>query len=105
MASKTFAEVYAGGRNVNLELVRMGLAYAYRDYLGGCDVNTYLDAEAQAERYRQGVWRWGNETKRWDFLKQQRSNCCLILGVLEPPVMIRSIGEFSACLAESRATF
>ena len=52
----------------------MGLAYAYRDYLGGCDANAYLDAEAQAERYRQGVWRWGNELKPWDFRKQQRSN-------------------------------
>jgi Staphylococcal nuclease homologue len=26
----TVAEVYAGGRKVNLELARMGLAYAYR---------------------------------------------------------------------------
>ena len=51
------AEVYAGGRQVNLELVRMSLAYAYRDYLGGCDANAHLDAEAQSERYRQGVWR------------------------------------------------
>ena len=71
---RTVAEVYAGGRNVNLELVRMGLAFAYRDYLSGCDANAYLDAEAQAERYRQGVWRWGNEVKPWDFRKQQRSN-------------------------------
>ena len=71
---RTVAEVYAGGRNVNLELVRMGLAYAYRDYLGGFDANAYLDAEAQAERYRQGVWRWGNEVKPWDFRKQQRAN-------------------------------
>jgi endonuclease YncB( thermonuclease family) len=69
---RTVGEVYAGGRNVNLELVRMGLAYAYRDYLGGCDANAYLDAEGQAERYRQGVWRWGNEVKPWDFRKQQR---------------------------------
>ena len=71
---RTVAEVYAGGRNVNLELVRMGLAYAYRDYLSGCNANAYLDAEAQAERYRQGVWRWGNEVKPWDFRKQQRGN-------------------------------
>jgi endonuclease YncB( thermonuclease family) len=68
---RTVAEVYAGGRNANLELVRMGLAYAYRDYLGGCDTNAYLDAEGQAERYRQGVWRWGNEVKPWDFRKQR----------------------------------
>lgn len=71
---RTVAEVYAGGRNVNLELVRMGLAYDYRDYLGGCDANAYLVAEAQAERYRQGVWRWGTEIKPWDFRKQQRGN-------------------------------
>ena len=68
------AEVYAGGRNVNLELVRMSLAYTYRQYLSGCDANAFLDAEAQAERYRQGVWRWGNELKPWDFRNQQRSN-------------------------------
>ena len=71
---RTVAEVYAGGRNVNLEMVRMGLAYAYRQYLGGCDENAYLEAEAQAERGRQGVWRWGNEAKPWDFRKQQRAN-------------------------------
>ena len=51
------AEVYAGGRKVNLELVRMSLAYAYRDYLGGCDANAHHDGEAQAECCRQGVWR------------------------------------------------
>ena len=66
---RTVAEVYAGGRNVNLEMVRLGMAYAYRDYLSGCDANAYLGAEAQAERARQGVWRWGNEVKPWDFRK------------------------------------
>jgi micrococcal nuclease len=71
---RTVAEIFAGGRNVNLELVRMGLAYVYRDYLGGCDANSYLEAEAQAERYRQGVWRWGNVVKPWDFRRQQRGN-------------------------------
>ncbi len=53
----TVAEVYAGVRNVNLEMVRMGMAYAYRQYLSGCDENAYLGAEGQAERYRQGIWR------------------------------------------------
>ena len=66
---RTVAEVYAGGRNVNLEMVRLGMAYAYRQYLSGCDENAYLDAEGQAEQYRQGVWRWGNEVKPWDFRK------------------------------------
>ena len=55
---------------VKLEMVRLGMAYAYRQYLSGCDENAYLGAEAQAERGRQGVWRWGNEVKPWDFRKQ-----------------------------------
>ena len=71
---RTVAEVYAGGRNINLEMVRLGMAYAFRDYLSGCDANAYLGAEALAERGRQGVWRWGNEAKPWDFRKGQRSN-------------------------------
>ena len=44
------ADVYAGGRKVNLELVPMGLAYTYRQYLSGSDANAYLDALAQADR-------------------------------------------------------
>lgn len=69
---RTVAEIYSDGRNVNLELDRMVLTYAYRDYLGGCDANAYLDAEAQAEHYRQGGWREGNEVKPWDFRMQKR---------------------------------
>ena len=65
----TVTEVYAGGRNVKLEMVRIGMAYAYRQYLSGCDESAYLGVEGQAEHYRQGVWRWGNEVKPWDFRK------------------------------------
>jgi len=49
----------------------VGAAYAYRQYLSGCDEGTYLGAESQAERYRQGVWQWGNEVKPWDFRKNR----------------------------------
>lgn len=65
---RTVAEVYANGRNVNLDLVRNGAAYVYPQYLSSCDANAYLEAEAQAQRWRQGVWRWGgNEVRPWDF--------------------------------------
>lgn len=68
---RTVAEVYAGGRNVGVEMIRQGMAYVYREYLSGCDANTYLSAEEQAQRFRQGVWQWGNEVKPWDFRRSR----------------------------------
>ena len=69
---RTIAEVYAGGENMNLSLVRSGAVYVYRRYLNGCDRSTYLQAEADAERRRLGVWRWGNEERPWDFRRSRR---------------------------------
>lgn len=66
---RTVAEVFSNGRNINIEMVRLGMAYVYRQYLGGCDEAAYLNAESQAEKFRQGVWRWGNEVKPWEFRK------------------------------------
>lgn len=67
---RTVAEVYSNGRNLSLELVRTGSAYVYRQYFSGCDANAYLEAEAQAKKWRQGVWRWGGgEVKPWEFKK------------------------------------
>jgi len=65
-------EVYFGGRNVNLKLVRLGLAYAYPywAYLSDFDATAYFDAEGQAEHYWQGVRRWGKEEKPWEFWRK-----------------------------------
>jgi endonuclease YncB( thermonuclease family) len=35
------AEVFVGGQNVNLEMVRQGQAYAYREYLARCNTPAY----------------------------------------------------------------
>ena len=42
--------------NINLVLVEDGQAFAYRQYLSGCDAKEYLDAEYRASRRRYGVW-------------------------------------------------
>lgn len=69
---RTVAEVEAGGRNVNLQMVRAGMAYAYRQYLSGCDQAAYLGAESQAEQQQLGVWRYGGTEQRpWDFRKSR----------------------------------
>jgi len=65
---RTVAEILRGSTNVNLELVRQGEAFVYRQYLSGCDRNAYLSAEKQAESARRGVWLVsGGITRPWDW--------------------------------------
>jgi endonuclease YncB( thermonuclease family) len=60
--------------NINLAMVEDGQAFAYRQYLGGCDAKEYLDAEYRASRRRYGVWQVpGGITRPWD-LRQGRSS-------------------------------
>ena len=64
---RTVAEVISD-ININLALVEDGQAFAYRQYLGGCDAKEYLDAEYRASRHRYGVWQVeGGITRPWDF--------------------------------------
>ncbi len=47
---RTVAEVISD-ININLVLVEDGQAFAYRQYLGGCDAKEYLDAEYRASLF------------------------------------------------------
>ena len=70
---RTVAEVISE-ININLALVEAGLAFAYRQYLGGCDGKAYLEAEERASRSRLGVWQvQGGITRPWDFRRRRRS--------------------------------
>ena len=53
---RTVAEIYQGGRSVNLQLVKEGAAVAYREYLNKCDKLAFMQAEASAKSSRLGVW-------------------------------------------------
>ena len=67
------AEVIAG-ININLLLVEDGQAFVYRQYLGGCNAQEYLDAEHRASRRRFGLWQVpGGITRPWDFRRGRRS--------------------------------
>ena len=60
--------------NINLAMVEDGQAFAYRQYLGGCDAEEYLDAEYRASRRRYGVWQVpGGITSPWDFRRGRSS--------------------------------
>ena len=70
---RTVAEVIST-TNINLSLVKDGQAFAYRQYLRGCDAKAYLDAEERASRARLGVWQVpGGITRPWDFRRARRS--------------------------------
>jgi endonuclease YncB( thermonuclease family) len=60
--------------NINLVLVEYGQAFAYRQYLSGCNAKEYLDAEHRASRRGYGVWQVeGGITRPWDFRKGRRA--------------------------------
>ena len=70
---RSVAEVISES-NINLALVEAGLAFAYRQYLRGCDAKAYLEAEDRASRTRLGVWQvQGGITRPWDFRRRLRS--------------------------------
>ena len=70
---RSLAEVFSGV-NINLALVEDGKAFAYRQYLSGCDAKAYLEAEERASRARLGVWQVpGGITRPWDFRRGRRS--------------------------------
>lgn len=50
---RTVAEVFVGSTNINKEMVRRGMAWAYREYMTD---NEYLTLEAQAKAQRIGLW-------------------------------------------------
>ena len=70
---RSVAEVFSES-NINLALVEDGQAFAYRQYLSGCNAKEYLDAEYRASRRRYGVWQVEDGiTRPWDFRRTRRS--------------------------------
>ena len=53
---RTVAGIYVGDRNINLQMVQVGAAYVYRQYLKQCDRDAYLRAEDTATKKGLGVW-------------------------------------------------
>jgi len=87
------AVVYAKGRNVNEEMVRLGAAWAYREYLRNRAYCSWEDAARQARR---GLWAqpaadwiYPSDWRRWkrgrlaavrDFSGETRAACLAAVG-------------------------
>jgi endonuclease YncB( thermonuclease family) len=61
--------VHLDNRNINLEMVREGWAWAYRQYLDRPYASEYLGAENEARSKRLGLWQQANPQPPWEFRK------------------------------------
>ena len=70
------AEVYAGGQNINLQMVREGHAVVYTQFLRSCPEtrDALLAAEAQAQQKRLNFWSQPNPVMPWDYRRGDRSS-------------------------------
>lgn len=69
--------IESGGRDVNLELVRAGAAWVYRQYLRELpepDRQHYLDAEDEARSDSAGLWRDPDPAPPWAWRKARRES-------------------------------
>ena len=64
------AIVYLDGRNINMEMVADGWAWAYRKLADKSDFPGYLAAEKQARTRRSGLWNQGIPQPPWEFQPQ-----------------------------------
>jgi len=72
-SNRILSVVYVDRKNVNLELVKAGLAEVYRGKPPrGFDLSPYLTAEAQAKSQRRGMWSQKNYISPRDWRKMNK---------------------------------
>lgn len=64
--------VWMVNRNINLEMMREGWAWAYRKYLDSAYASEFLGEEEQTRKKRIGLWRQYIPQPPWEFRKLQR---------------------------------
>jgi micrococcal nuclease len=65
--------VYLNNKNINLEMVKEGWAWAYREYLDRPYASEYLDAESEARTKKLSLWQQPNPQPPWEFRKLMRA--------------------------------
>ena len=60
------------GIDVNLEMVKRGYAWAYKQYLKRPYASEYIEAESEARAKRLGLWQQNNPQPPWEFRKNLR---------------------------------
>jgi len=66
------AVVYLDGRNINLEMVADGWAWAFKKFASKADLPEYQAAQKRARAKRIGLWNQGIPQPPWEFQPQLR---------------------------------
>jgi micrococcal nuclease len=64
--------VRISGADINQEMIRNGLAWAYRRYLSAPYASVYIAAEKEARSRRLGLWKQANPDPPWNFKRKRR---------------------------------
>ena len=86
---RTLGTVEVDGRNVNLELVREGMAWHYKHFSKS---KTFAAAEQEARKAKAGLWADQDPVPPWEWRKQKRN---LKMGNLETLANLRKIAATS----------
>lgn len=65
--------VFAGGTNVNEEIIKAGYAWQYRKYCKASFCDDWLEIEKQARNNRIGLWQDKNPQAPWEWRKAKRN--------------------------------
>lgn len=69
--NRDVCKLYKGNIDVNLEMVKRGYAWAYREYLKGPYASEYIVAENEAREKKRGLWTQRNPQPPWEFRHKQ----------------------------------
>jgi len=64
--------IWLDGKDINLQLVKDGYAWAYPEYLKGEDKKTYITAQTAAKNAKLGLWAQDNPQSPWDYRSEKR---------------------------------
>jgi endonuclease YncB( thermonuclease family) len=73
---RELGKIILDGKDINLEQVRAGYAWHYKNYMGDqstVDRESYAQAEDEARINQLGLWRDENPEPPWDFRHQSRA--------------------------------
>lgn len=65
-------KIYVGKTCLNEEMIKIGLAWAYRYFLRDKDKNIYIELEEIAKNNKRGLWKEAYKTAPWDFRRKYK---------------------------------